>query len=90
MNCIQYFPQPTAGAIAMNPASLLFSLTCAGNELTLEGTRVPHDPETELQDGLTEGLEYPKMFFFFFFFSKGLVSRTGTFQKLGKDNDVWS
>lgn len=68
MNCIQYFPQPTAGAIAMNPASLLFSLTCAGNELTLEGTRVPHDPETELQDGLTEGLEYPKMFFFLFFF----------------------
>lgn len=87
MNCIQYFPTPMAGAIAMNPASLLFSLTCARHELTLEGTRVPHDPETELQDGLTEGLEYSK---FFFFFPKGLVSRTGTFQKLGKDNDVWS
>lgn len=56
VNCMGYLPQTAAGAIAMEAASLLFSLTWAGNEPTLEGTRLPRDPDTGFWDSLTEGL----------------------------------
>lgn len=83
MNCIHYSARTTTAAVAMEALSLLFSLNCAGNELSLEGTRVPHDIDIGPQDCLTGGLQFPKCF------SRGLVSRTGVFQKPRNDHDVW-